>query len=180
MEILKKGLYIILIIFTICSYMITFTGLGMTIEEPKSELRTNLSTLMIFIGISTGLTLAIIRIRKKYKNTKKIINLTFGMRRISIEDLSLELNKSLEETKGYIIELIRKGTIDAYINEKNEVIMNTNNNVQDVSNEKVTSGQEMVMVECKYCGALGEFIKGKENRCEYCNSVLTKSKIVST
>ena len=68
--------------------------------------------------------------------------------------------------------------LDGYINEENEVVLidNYSNTPSYIGNvtTNATPQRQVLTVKCRNCGATNKFITGKENRCEYCDSLLTK------
>jgi len=69
-----------------------------------------------------------------------------------------------------IYEIIKYKMLDAYINEDNEIVIKTN--VEYDSFNVIEAKKEIITVQCKNCGATNKFIVGKENRCEFCDTVL--------
>ena len=61
--------------------------------------------------------------------------------------------------------------IDAYINEENDIIINSQlqNNIDSWEEEL-----ERITVQCKNCGATNVFVEGRKNKCEYCDSILSE------
>lgn len=170
---------ILLIVVAICCYIMAIAGFSITIEDVNTDLITNVVLTIVFLVAGVVSTVFSVKLLKKYKSYKKYVDKIGPRIKISIDELAQQTGDSIEQTIKNVSDVIKYKMIDAYINEYDEVIIKTNNMYEN-SCTRVEEKREIINVQCKNCGANNKYIKGKENRCEFCDSVLTKQYSNST
>lgn len=164
---------ILLVIISIFCYFMTFVGISVTMEDLNSDLGINIFMIILFLSASIASTVFAVKLLKKYSCCKKYVEKIGIRKKVSIDELSQQFGNSTEITITNVSNAIKYKMIDAYINEYNEIIIKSNN-----VNENLNFGSdikhEIVTVQCKSCGANNKFIVGRENKCEFCDSILIK------
>lgn len=156
-------------------YIMILTGISETINQGVEKLFLNLAVLVMFIAIAVVTTYFAIKNLNKYKSINKIINVLYYERKISIYELAPRVNMQYDKTRNIVAEIIRNNLMEIYIDEDENIVVKTQNKVQEsyeISDEEKINEKKILKVECKNCGASNKFIEGKENRCEYCDSIL--------
>lgn len=156
----------------ICSYVIIGSGLIAGSEQTGAELRSTIVMLLIFVIIAIACTIPAVKNSKKYKYYKKYVDYIRAKKNVTIEDLAEEMKESPDTVTKNITKIIGYKMIDGYINDENEIILTQDNNTNLYNN--IQEERQILTIKCKNCGATNKFVTGKENRCEYCDSILSE------
>ena len=161
----------------IICYFITFLGITQTVGNKYND-SASISALTFFCIASIGFTIPAIKFHKKYKYYKNYADYIKLRRRVSIDEIAKKMGETTEKVTQNIAKIISYKMLDGYINEENEVVLidNYSNTPSYIGNvtTNATPQRQVLTVKCRNCGATNKFITGKENRCEYCDSLLTK------
>lgn len=166
-----KSNSILLIIISIFCCLMTLAGISITLEDLNNNLGINIFVIFLFSSGAITSTVLAIKLLKKYKCYKKYVERIGARLKISVDELAQQTGDSIETTIKNISGAIQCQMIDAYINEENDIIINSQlqNNIDSWEEEL-----ERITVQCKNCGATNEYRIGEENRCEFCNSILVR------
>lgn len=167
---------ILLVIIAIICYFMGFTCLSITFEDLSKDLGVNIFVDILFFGGAIAVTVYAFKNLMKYKCYKKYIEKIGARKKVSIDELAQQIGDTTEEVIANVSNAIKYKMLNGYINEKEEIIIKSSN-MQDNVNIYKEEKEEIVTVQCKNCGANNKFVVGKENRCEFCNSILEKQYI---
>ena len=157
-------------ILVIVCYFLILAFFSILSDSTGSELITDLILLILAIVGAVIFTRKAIKLSKEYKYLKKYIEYIVAKRNISIEELAKSLGEPVEVVTKNVLKIINLKMIDGYINEFNEIVLNSYAQTNNMNNPR----EKVSTVKCKNCGATNKFIVGRENRCEYCDSILNK------
>lgn len=157
-------------ILAIVCYFLILAFFSILSDSTGSELITDLILLILAIVGAVIFTRKAIKLSKEYKYLKKYIEYIVAKRNISIEELAKSLGEPVEVVTKNVLKIINLKMIDGYINEFNEIVLNSYAQTNNMNNPR----EKVSTVKCKNCGATNKFIVGRENRCEYCDSILNK------
>lgn len=161
---------ITLIIVAVCCYSIALVGSASTVDDPTNDLMVGIVMIIMFLIGGIVSTVFAVKSLKKYNQYKKYVEKIGARVKVPINEIAQQMGETIETTMKNIYEIIKYKMLDAYINEDNEIVIKTN--VEYDSFNVIEAKKEIITVQCKNCGATNKFIVGKENRCEFCDTVL--------
>ncbi len=161
---------ILLIVVAITCYFMTFVGISVTLEDLSTDFAINLFMIIFFLGGGIASTIFAIKFMRKHKCYNKYVEKIGARVKISVDELSQLVGNTREITIKNVSEAIKYKMLKGYINENDEIIIRPSSDF----NINIERKQEIVTVQCKNCGANNKFIVGRENRCEFCDSVLIR------
>lgn len=168
-----KANKVFLWILAIACCLMVLGGVSVIVENGKIEPADVFVFILFLIGSIASANKAI-KAGKDYKYYKTYVKYIGIKNKISIEELAEKTINSIEKVEEDISKMVSYKMIDGYINEENELILLKNNHSINMVGESVKVKPEISSVECKNCGATNQFIENKENRCEFCGSILEK------
>lgn len=167
---------ILLVILAIGCYFMGFTCLSITFEDLNKDLGINIFLDILFFGGAIAATVYAIKNFMRNNCYKKYVEKIGARKKVSIDELAQQMGVTTEVVVANVSKAIKCKMLNGYINEKEEIIINSGN-MQDSASVYREEKEEIVTVQCKNCGANNKFVVGKENRCEFCDSILEKQYI---
>jgi len=153
-------------------YLIVCVGLIAITNETGEELKTSITMIIFFLAGGIGFTIPALKITRKYKYYKNYVDYIVARRKVSIEELAQKLGETIETVTQNVSKIIQYKMIEGYINEENEIVLFSSGNIETPIINTMPEKKQILIVKCKNCGASNKFIVGKDNRCEYCDSLL--------
>lgn len=164
-----KAKRIVLIGIAIFCYLMTFAGISITLESLNDDLGINIFVTILFFSGAIASTIFGVRALKNYNYYKKYVNKIGARSKISIYELAQKMETTPETTINDVRNAIKYNMIKAYIDENEDIIVI--NDIQNI-NINVEQEPEISVLQCNNCGATNKVIEGKENHCEFCDSIL--------
>ena len=163
----KSKKYFKLSVFQIVLAIICFVSMVSDLIEGDTD---NLDGALIINVIVIGILVVFCLKYKRLKNLSNKIetyqNLILIRDMYDVKRISTYLSCSTSEVLDFVSYMIREGYLDLDI--KNENI---------VQPEEYIDPAKVFSIVCDNCGALNKYVKGKENKCEYCGTILNFEKI---
>ncbi len=151
-------------------YLLAFCGLSANTGSTFDSL--DVALIIIFIMIAIVCTIFALKTNKKYKYYEKYVEILKIRKRIDLSELSRKMGITEEQVIDDIAKLNKYKMSNTYINEDNEIIIVSNNYVDNTAFKEPK--KQITIVKCKNCGATNKCIEGKENRCEYCGTIIER------
>ena len=139
-------------------------------EATEENFQSTLIIMVIFLVAGIVATIPTCKEIKKYKYYKKYADYMIVKRNVTIEELAQKMGRNIETVTEDVAKVFEYKMMRGYINEDNEII--TVRKDENQSNYIIPEKKQVVTLKCKNCGATNRFVEGKENRCEYCDSLL--------
>lgn len=139
-------------------------------ESIGAELQSNLIIFAIFLVGGIAATIPARKETKKYKYYKEYADYMKAKRNLTVDELAQKMGRNIETVTEDVAKVFEYKMMNGYIDEDNQII--TIRKDENQSNYITHEKKQVVTLKCKNCGASNKFVVGKENRCEYCDSLL--------
>ena len=171
---LKTNILVSIVAALFC-YLMLFAGISVTAESGNEELAVHIFLIILFLVGSILTTIYAIKLIKNYYCYKKYTEIIGVRAKVSIDELARQTGDTMETIRKNVTGAIQAKMIDGYMDDDDNVILKLGNEYSNIETiRKVETKSELLTVQCKKCGATNPYLTGKENRCEFCNSILTK------
>lgn len=167
---LKSSKIVLASIGLFFTFMMTMTGISQTFSSHNSDFALNLGLTIAF------LVLTVLLVKYLYKNitanrsTKLYTTYILSHRKVALQDLARICKKDISVVTQEVGKLIEDKVLDGYIDKDGFVVLS--NYTEPAEPEKKEKIEYYELVKCSHCGATNKVVLGKQNRCEYCDSLL--------
>ena len=162
----KKSIFKVLTIIQFVIAIVFFCALISDIAEEDDNIEGGIMVNVFTFGILTPLCITYFKTNSLVKKIETYQNLILIRDIYDTKKLASYLGTSRMQVLDFVSYMIREGYLDL-----------------DIENENIVKPKEYVdpaqifSIVCQSCGATNKFIKGKNNKCEYCGNVLNLNKI---
>ena len=159
----------------ILCYFLVFCMLIVLPDSTGSDFISSLIALTIFLTGAIILTVLARKTSKELKYYKKYTDYILAKRDVTVNELVRKMGRNAETVISDMSKIFEYEMLKGYISEDNEIILAYEEGGVNPSNYTMPPKKQIVTVKCKNCGATNKFVIGRENRCEYCDSLLNNN-----
>ncbi len=160
-------------VLLVCTILLLFIGFAGVIAFTESHDSSDLLLALLMFILPGGICgFFWYQRRNKIKGYNQYLAYIRARKKVKIDTLCNKLNVDYDTAVNALTDMINKGMIKGYLEDDELIIKYTNNDANNLMEERITERKETKIVKCKECGAKNNIIVGEKNECEYCGSLL--------